>query len=92
MIAVLDIFMQVKIFINLLSLKVLKVFYKVQNQVKVKELLLALQSYTMETNKKLANMVFNDNQYFVEGTVPNCVCICLEYFAKGTVTNYVCIF
>lgn len=40
MIAVLDIFMQVKIFINLLSLKVLKVFYKVQNQVKVKELLL----------------------------------------------------
>ena len=40
MIAVLDIFMQVKIFINLLSLKVLKVFYKVQTQVKVKELLL----------------------------------------------------
>ena len=40
MIAVLDIFMQVKIFINLLSLKVLKVFYKVQNQVKVIELLL----------------------------------------------------
>ena len=38
--AVLDIFTQVKIFINLLSLKVLKVFYKVQNQVKVKELLL----------------------------------------------------